>query len=121
MPGLARPIEFSIPTSVSAMRTGALPSRGSGVTVFVTKASRLRATEGATSASRQPEALSSIEHRPLDAQPLQHAVDLDGTAVARAVPARHRRFPGKLRGRCDRAHGLEHRLGATGEHVEPRG
>ena len=39
MPGFARPIEFSIPCSTSAIRTGALPSRGSGVTVFVTNAS----------------------------------------------------------------------------------
>ena len=38
------------------MRTGALPPRGSGVTVFVTKASSDRATSGAVSASRQPEA-----------------------------------------------------------------
>ena len=39
MPGFARPIELSIPRSVSAIRTGGLPSRGSGVTVFVTNAS----------------------------------------------------------------------------------
>src|SRR5438552_3929544 len=58
-PGFASPIEFSIPTSLSAIRTGALPPRGSGVTVFVTKASSDRATSGAVSASRQPEALSS--------------------------------------------------------------
>ena len=58
-PGLASPIEFSIPTSVSAIRTGALPPRGSGVTVFVTKASSERATSGAVSASRQPEAFRS--------------------------------------------------------------
>ena len=62
-PGFASPIEFSIPTSVSAIRTGGLPSRGSGVIVFVTKASSERATSGAVSASRQPEALSSTEHR----------------------------------------------------------
>src|SRR5436309_10294990 len=54
MPGFASPIELSIPTSVSAMRTGAFPSRGSGVTVFVTNASSERATSGAVSASRQP-------------------------------------------------------------------
>ena len=41
MPGFWRPIEFSIPLSVSAIRGGGLPSRGSGVTVFVTNASRL--------------------------------------------------------------------------------
>src|SRR5204862_2646735 len=58
-PGFARPIEFSIPTSVSAIRTGALPPRGSGVTVFVTNASSERATSGAVSASRQPEAFRS--------------------------------------------------------------
>ena len=31
MPGFWRPIELSIPCSVSAMRTGRLPERGSGV------------------------------------------------------------------------------------------
>src|SRR5204862_6705653 len=97
MPGFARPMEFNIPTSVSAMRTGVLPSRGSGVTVLVTNASSPRATSGATRASRQPEALSSTEHRTLDAQTLEHAVDLDGAPVARAVAARHRRLPGDLR------------------------
>jgi len=56
IPGFASPIEFSIPCSTSAIRGGAFPSRGSGVTVFVTKASRDRATAGAVSASRQPEA-----------------------------------------------------------------
>src|SRR6266498_4159543 len=39
------------------MRTGALPSRGSGVTVLLTNASSERATSGAVSASRQPLAL----------------------------------------------------------------
>ena len=33
-PGLARPIALSIPCAVSAIRGGALPSRGSGVTVL---------------------------------------------------------------------------------------
>ena len=59
IPGFWRPIEFSIQPPVSAIRGGGLPSRGSGVTVFVTKASRLRATSGAVSASRQPLALRS--------------------------------------------------------------
>ena len=36
MPGFASPIELSIPASVSAIRGGGFPSRGSGVTVFVT-------------------------------------------------------------------------------------
>src|SRR5881396_3315370 len=103
MPGLASPIEFSIPTSVSAMRTGALPSRGSGVTVFVTNASRLRATSGATSASRQPEALSSTEHRAFDAQTLELSADLDRAAVARAEAAGHRRLPRELSVGRDRA------------------
>ena len=53
-----------MPSSVSASRTGALPSRGSGVTVFVTKASSCRAVSGAVSPSRQPEALSSTAVRP---------------------------------------------------------
>jgi hypothetical protein len=38
-PGFARPIALSMPWSVSAMRTGGLPSRASGVTVLVTNAS----------------------------------------------------------------------------------
>ena len=38
-PGFASPIAFSMPASVSAIRGGAFPSRGSGVTVFVTNAS----------------------------------------------------------------------------------
>src|SRR5215831_19608973 len=101
MPGFARPIELSIPTSVSAMRTGVLPSRGSGVTVLVTNASSARATSGAASASRQPDALSSTEHRPFDAEPLQAAVELDRAAVAGAVAARHRRFPRHLRIRSE--------------------
>src|SRR5919198_1950268 len=118
MPGLARPIELSIPTSVSAIRTGALPSRGSGVTVFVTKASRLRATPGAASASRQPDALSSTEHRTFHAQPLELAADLDRAPVAGAVPAGHRRLPGELRTGGDAPHRLEHRLRPAGEHVQ---
>ena len=60
IPGFCRPIEFSIPLSVSAMRGGGLPSRGSGVTVFVTKASRLRATSGAV---ERVEAAARVEDR----------------------------------------------------------
>src|SRR5580765_4228234 len=110
-----------MPTSVSAMRTGVLPSRGSGVTVFVTNASSARATCGAAIASRHPEALSSTEHRPLDAQPLEAAVDLDGAAVARSEAASHRRFPCKLRAGCDGPHGFEHRLRPTRQDVQPGG
>src|SRR5918997_1296239 len=57
MPGFCRPIEFSIQPSVSAIRGGGFPSRGSGVTVFDTNASSARATSGAVSASRHPLAL----------------------------------------------------------------
>ena len=57
MPGPWRPIELSMPASVSAIRTGWLPSRGSGVIVFVTNASSASATSGAVRASRQPLAL----------------------------------------------------------------
>src|SRR3954469_9052698 len=106
MPGLASPMAFSIPTSVSAIRTGALPARGSGVTVFVTYASSVAATSGATSASRQPLALSSRKDRPFHAEPLELAADLDDAAVAGAVPAGHRRFPGELRVRGQPAHCL---------------
>ena len=45
-PGFASPIAFSMPASVSAIRTAGLPSRGSGVIVFVTNASSERATSG---------------------------------------------------------------------------
>src|SRR4029453_8397457 len=117
MPGFARPIEFNIPTSVSAMRTGALPPRGSGVTVLVTKGSRERATSGAVSASRHPEALSSIQYRSLDAQTLELAADLDRTAVTRPVAACHRRFPREWCCRRPGPNGLEHRLRSAGEHV----
>src|SRR5436190_6897134 len=109
MPGFARPIELSIPISVSAMRTGVLPSRGSGVTVLVTKASRPRATSGAVSASRQPEALSSTKHRSLDAEALELAFDLHCAAVAGSVAAGHGGFPGQLSGGCQRAERLQHR------------
>src|SRR5207302_6407417 len=109
MPGFARPIELSIPTSVSAMRTGVLPSRGSGVTVLVTNASSERATSGAVNASRQPEALSSMQHGALDAQPFELAVDLHRAAVARAVAAGHRRFPRQLGVRREPTDSLEHR------------
>src|SRR5688572_5637678 len=114
-PGLARPIELSIPTSVSAMRTGALPSRGKGVTVFVTNASSARAVPGAVSASRQPEALSSMEHGPFHAEPLPLPGDLHRAAVAGPVAAGHRRLPGELRVGRDPPYRLEHRLGPAGE------
>src|SRR5215210_4482941 len=109
MPGLASPIEFSIPTSVSAIRSGGLPSRGSGVTVLVTKTSSERATSGAVNASRQPEALSSRKDGSLHAEPLPLAVDLDRAAVAGPEAARHRRLQRELRVRRERAHRLEHR------------
>src|SRR6266516_4672136 len=96
MPGFASPIAFNIPTSVSAIRTGSLPPRGSGVTVLVTKASSSAATSGAVSASRQPLALSSRKDRSLHAEAHELAVDLDRAAVAGAVAARHRRLPGEL-------------------------
>src|SRR6266545_5260457 len=120
IPGLASPIEFSIPTSVSAMRTGVLPSLGSDVTVFVTNASRLRATSGAVSASRHPEALSSTKHRAVDTQTLELAVDLDRAPVTRSVAAGHRRLPGQLSGGNELTDGGEHRLGPAREHVQPR-
>ena len=124
-PGLARPIEFSIPASVSAMRTGGFPrgKRGDG---FETNASRERATSGAVSASRHPEALRSLkpmpapgrlEDRSLDAQSLQLAVDLDRTSIARSVSAGHRRLPGELCVGLEGPHRLEHRLGAAGQDV----
>src|SRR5712692_7756977 len=120
IPGLARPIEFSIPTSVSTIRTGALPSRGRGVTVLVTNPSRLRAMAGAVSASRQPDALSSIEDRPFDAETFEDAVDLDRTAVAGAKATCHGRLPRELRLRRDLPDGREHRLRATREDVWAR-
>src|SRR5439155_9726869 len=106
-----------MPTSVSAMRTGAFPSRGSGVIVFVTYASSARATSGTVSASRQPDALSSTQDRAFHAQTLQLAVDLDRAAVARAVAARHRRFPRELCARHEPAQRVEHRLRPAREHV----
>src|SRR5690242_8519544 len=101
------------------MRTGSLPWRGSGVTVFVTNASRLRATSGAVSASRQPLALSSrMEHWSFHAEALELPVDPHGAAPARAVAACHRGLPGQLRVRAAGANGLEHRLRPAGQDVE---
>ncbi len=60
------------------------------------------------------------QHRSLDAQSLQLAVDLDHTAVAGAVAARHRCLPRELRARAERRDGLEHRLRAAGEDVAGR-
>src|SRR5947208_6146126 len=119
MPGLASPMELSIPTSVSAIRTGVLPSRGSGVTVLVTNASRLRATSGAIRASRHPEALSSTEHRSFHAETLELPVDLHRAAVAGAVAAGHRGFPRELCLRGKRSDRIEHRFRPAGEHVHP--
>src|SRR5438093_3025720 len=109
MPGFASPIAFSIPTSVSAMRTGGFPPRGSGVTVFVTKASSSPANSGAVSASRQPLALSSLKDRPFHAESLELAVDLDRAAVAGAVAAGHRCLPGELGMWRQAADGFQHR------------
>src|SRR6187397_327362 len=106
MPGPWSPIELSMPASVSAIRTGALPSRGSGVIVFVTNASSARATSGAVSASRQPDPLSSNKDRSFHAESFQFAADLDDAAVARAVPAGHRRLPRELRVGCELPHGV---------------
>ena len=123
---------MSIPCAVSAIRGGALPSRGSGVTVLVTNASSCRATSGAASASRQPLALRILTRPPprarrtraasstgpFEAEPLERAVDLDDAAVAGAVAARHRRLPRELRRRAERGDRVEHRLRAAGEDVE---
>src|SRR6266849_8778156 len=119
-PGLARPIAFNIPYAVSAMRGGAFPSRGNGVIVFVTNPSSWRATSGATSASRQPDALSSNEDRSFYAKPFELAADLDRAPVAAAVAARHRRFPRELRARALHRDGLQHRLRPAREDVLPR-
>ena len=100
------------------MRGAAFPSRGSGVIVFVTNPSSARATSGAVSASRQPEALSSgTQHRPFDAEALQLAVDLHRTAIAGAVAAGHGRLPRELRARTAVADRVEHRLRTAREHV----
>src|ERR671930_512860 len=106
-----------MPTSVSAIRTGGFPARGSGVIVFVTKTSNDRATSGAASASRQPDALSNSKNRPLHAKTSELAVDLDHAAVAGTVTARHRRLPGELRIGNEVPHSNEHRLRPAGEDV----
>ena len=62
MPGFWRPIELSIPASVSAMRGGGFPSRRSGVTVFVTNASRLWATSGAVERVEAPGCIEKWNH-----------------------------------------------------------
>src|SRR5207237_2225377 len=58
-----------------------------------------------------------LEDGPLDAEPPELAVDLDGAAVARAVPARHRRLPRELRVGREPPQRLEHRLRAAGQDV----
>ena len=136
IPGFASPIEFSMPVSVSAIRTGALPSRGSGVTVFVTNASSSLATSGrgegvqaargvedhAAAASRghgrglTPDVAG--EDGALDAEAGEAAVDLDGAAVARSVAAGHRGLPRELGARRQPPDCFEHRLGPAGEDVE---
>ena len=95
------------------MRTGGFPSRGSGVTVFVTNASSARAVSGAVSASRQPLRVQE-EHStgPSTQSRFRRAVELDDAAVAGAVAAGHRRLPRELRVGRERAHRLEHRLRA---------
>ena len=86
----SRPIELSMSRSVSAIRSGSFP-RAVCVTVCRRSASSERATSGAASASRQPEALQ--QGRDLQAQALVVPVDLDDAAVAGAVPAGHGRPP----------------------------
>src|SRR5579862_3391283 len=100
------------------MRGGADPSRGSGVTVFVTKPSSPRATSGAASASRQPDALSSRKDRPFQAEALERSVDLDDAAVAGAVAAGHPSLPRELGGRRELAHRVQHRLRPARENVK---
>ena len=104
IPGLASPIELSMPTSVSAMRTGSLPSRGSGVTVFVTKASKLlrdvRRGERVETAGGVQDHAACSRTGPFDTEAFELSVDLDRAAVARAVAAGHRRLPGELRARA---------------------
>ena len=133
MPGFWSPIEFSIQPPVSAIRGGGFPSRGSGVTVFVTNASRLRATSGAVSASRQPLAFRSgivaVDHcstaHGATTQPGEQAQadrscvlsDFHNAAIAGAVSASHRRLPRELRAGSERPDGLEHRLRAAREDV----
>ena len=77
MPGPWRPIELSMPASVSAIRTGGLPSRGSGVIVFVTNASSASAT------SRRREGVETAAR----------VEDRDGHAALRSTgPAMHSRW-----------------------------
>ncbi len=58
-----------------------------------------------------------MQDGPVDAEPAVVTVDLDDTAVAGAVPARHRSFPGELRTRNPCPEGFEHRFGTAGENV----
>ncbi len=104
MPGFWSPIELSIPLSVSAMRGGGFPSRGSGVTVFVTNASRLRATSGAVSASRHPDALRiGITRRPSGPGPRRTDERTDRRARRRSRSTRRTRTPSAPPTRAGRA------------------
>ena len=89
------------------------------MTVFVTKASSCRAVVGRGRARRGSRSRSggSTSTGPSTQRRCERAVELDDAAVAGAVAARHRRLPGELGGRDERAHRLEHRLGPAREHV----
>ena len=99
-------------------RPAGCPRAAPGVTVFVTKASSERATAGR---GERVEAAARVQEEhstgPSTQRRVERAVELDDAAVAGAVAARHRRLPGELGVRGERAHRLEHRLGPAGEHV----
>src|SRR5512132_4709917 len=104
-PGFARPIAFTIPAGVSAIRGGGFPSRGWSVTVFVTNAETPSVPETRASSvpdpftngdsRRTPQKVASsdgtarLHHRALHAQPLPAPVDLDRATVAGAEAAGH--------------------------------
>src|SRR5206468_2219693 len=111
-PGLARPIELTIPDGVSAIRGGGFPSRGWSVTVLVTNAETPSVPETRASSvpdpftngdgSRTPQNVVSsdgtarLHHRALDTQPLPAPVDLDRAPVAGSEAAGHGGLQGEL-------------------------
>ena len=80
-----------------------VPGARLGVTVFVTKASSCRDRRARTARRGSRWRSGEAQHRPLDAETLQRAADLDGAAVAGPVAAGHRCLPRELRPRRERA------------------
>ena len=143
-PLFGSPIELIIPAGVSQIRCGSLPTRGSGVIVFETKAENGNSSSRASPYTRRAAMASrftarridhgagrvrfrrsqappnhAANHRAVDAEPHVAAIRLrNGAAEAGAVAAGHRRLHRQLAGDAalgaERPHRLQHRRRAAG-------